>query len=284
MKHPSEPGISKAGGTIDQRDYLAAYLLGELPAEEELTLERDYFVDEAAYERLLVVEDELAFDFAEGRLTPERRAHFEKTIGAGERGRENVQFAQSLLDALRASERATFSSARYWAIAAAAALILMAASTWLAFRVTALNTQLAQVRAENAASQARLEAQLEATRSAPAPPTVEVAFLLTPGLSRNGDGPARLELSPDVATLRFELVPPPGTASETKPGDFAIVIRSSSGGQVWSHGAPLSGRTWIAQAPAKLFTTGAYEIAVRPLTSGEQAPDLATYSFRLIRK
>jgi anti-sigma factor RsiW len=284
MKHPSEPGISKAGGTIDQRDYLTAYLLGELPAEEELALERDYFVDDAAYERLLVVEDELAFDFAEGRLSPERRARFEKTIGAGERGRENVQFAQSLLAALRASERATALSARYWWIAAAAALILLAASAWLAFRVSALNTQLAQVRAESAASQARLESQLAATRNVPPPAAIEVAFLLTPGLSRSGDGPARLEVSPEVSTLRFELVPPPGAASETKRGDFAIVIRSASGGQVWSHGASLSGRTWIAQAPAKLFTTGAYEIALRQLTSGEQAPDLATYPFRLIRK
>ncbi|HEV8145679.1 MAG TPA: hypothetical protein VGP79_04835 [Bryobacteraceae bacterium] len=282
MKHPSEAGISKAGGPIDQRDYLVAYLLGEMPAEEELTLERDYFVDDAAYERLLVVEDELAFDFAEGRLSPERRAHFEKTIGASERGRESVQFAQSLLAALRASERAPVPT-RYWAIAAAAALILLAASAWLALRITALNTELTQVRAESAAAQARFESQLASTSNVP-PAAVEVAFLLTPGLSRSGNGPARLEISPEVATVRFELVPPPGAASETKPGDFAIVIRSATGGQVWSHSAPLSGRPWIAQAPAKLFASGAYEIAVRQLTSGEQAPDLATYSFRLIRK
>jgi anti-sigma factor RsiW len=280
MKHSPETGISSLRESIDQREHLVAYLLGELPPEEEISLEQEYFVDDAAYERVLMVEDELAYEFVEGRLSPERRLRFEKTVGASDRGRQNVAFAEALLVALRASQQSAARPFRYWAIAAAAVLILSAASVWLAFRVAGLNTQLAQLRTENAASQAKLETQLSAARSIPAPAPIETAFLLTPGLSRSADGPPRLELSTQAGIVRFELVAPPGASG----GDYVIVIRTASGGQVWSQTAPLSGRTWTLQAAAKLFSTGSYEIAARRLTSGEQAPDLTTYSFRMIRK
>jgi len=87
----AEAGISGLGGAIDEREHLVAYLLGEAPAEEQLRLEREYFVDDAAYERLLVVEDELAYDYLEGRLSPSRRLRFEGAIGATERGRLDRQ-------------------------------------------------------------------------------------------------------------------------------------------------------------------------------------------------
>jgi hypothetical protein len=265
------------GEVIDEREHLATYLLGELPDEEQLRLEREYLVNDTAYEQLLVVEDELAYDYLEGRLSPGRRLRFEQTIGATERGRKNLEFARALLDTLRASRTTAAGPARYWAAGIAAALALAVLPVWLAFHVAGLTAQLEKLRAETAASRARLESELSA-RNIPAP--VEVAFLLTPGRARSGDGTAELELSLQAETVRFELLLPPGAG----PGDYVITIHSASGRQVWSRSATVSGRSLIVPVPAKLFSGGDYQIAARRLTAGEQAPDLATYSFRLIRK
>jgi anti-sigma factor RsiW len=269
-------GISGLGGAIDEREHLVAYLLGEAPAEEQLRLEREYFADDAAYERLLVVEDELAYDYLEGRLSSSRRVRFEGAIGATERGRQNLDFARSLLAALRASRTAAPPPARYWAAGIAAAIALTVLPAWLAFHVASLSKQVETLRAETAASAARLGRELAAVRTAP----VEAAFLLTPGLARGGDGPTRLELSDQAEAIRFELVLPPGSTS----GDLVITISAATGGQVWSRTAASSGRVVIVQTPTKLLAGGDYEITARRLTAGEQSPDLAAYSFRLIRK
>jgi hypothetical protein len=108
----------------------------------------------------------------------------------------------------------------------------------------------------------------------------ETSFLLTPGMARSADGPARPELTAQADIVRFELVLPPGAAA----GDYGIGIRAAAGAEVWSRSATLSGRSLVATAPAKLFASGDYEAVGRRLTAGEQAPDLATYSFRLLRK
>ena len=214
----------------------------------------------------------------EGRLSSQRRSRYESTIGATERGRQNLEFARSLLAALKASRTAAARPARYWAAGIAAMLALAVLPAWLAFRVASVTAQLEKLRAESTASEARLRSELSAANRAPTP--VEAAFLLTPGMARSGDGPARLQLSAQADTIRFELVPPPGAAS----GDYVVTIRTPGGPGLWSRSTTLTGRVLIAQAPAKLFSGGAYEIALRRLTAGEQAPDLVTYSFRLLRK
>src|SRR5262249_48606215 len=109
---------------------------------------------------------------------------------------------------------------------------------------------------------------------------VETAFLLTPGRSRSEDGPARLELSSTADAIRFELALPPGAEA----GDFAVTISAADGGQIWSRIAGTSERTIVATVPANLFVTGDYRLAIRRLTSGEQAPNLAVYSFHFTRK
>src|SRR5215831_10631454 len=76
MKRPDETGISSSGGTVNEREHMAAYLLGELQPQEELILEQDYFSSDDRYEQLLAIEDELAYDYVEGRLSPARLRHF----------------------------------------------------------------------------------------------------------------------------------------------------------------------------------------------------------------
>jgi hypothetical protein len=276
VKHLRQSGISSIGGSIADREHLAAYLLGELPPEEQLRLEQEYFADDAAYEQLLAVEDELAYDCLQGRLSPERRARFETTIGATERGRRNLEFARALLEVLRSTRAAAPSPARYWVAGLAAAVITGVIPVWLAFRVASLTQESETLHA----TQARLEQRIAALRSVPAVAPLETAFLLAPGQARGGDGPARLQLSAEAGSVRFELVLPPGAAS----GDYVVSIRTSVGSEVWSGSATVAGRTLAVSLPAKLLGAGAYEVSLRRLTAGEQPSELATYSFRLTRK
>jgi hypothetical protein len=245
-----------------------------MSAEDQLNLERDYFVDDSAFERLLVVEDELVYDYLQGRLSPDRRMHFEATIGASERGRANLEFARALLSQLKSSPGAAAVPSRYWAMGIAAAVVLAVLPLWMGAR---LRNEMNQLRAESSATQARIEREFSSQRTARA--QVEAVFLLTPGQSRGANGPSRLELSGPVDELTLELVPPPSAT----PGDYVVTIRSASGNQVWSQSAPLSGHTWLVRASASLFTPGSYEVAVRRLAAGEQPADLATYFFRVTR-
>jgi hypothetical protein len=104
VRHAAETSVEilhyQWGGPIDDREKWTAYLLGELSAEEESTLELEYLCDDEVFERLVVVEDELAYDYVDGRLSVARRFLFERIIAATERGRRNVEFARYLLSAL----------------------------------------------------------------------------------------------------------------------------------------------------------------------------------------
>src|SRR5262245_60374715 len=96
-----------------ERDSMVRYLLGEMPEDEQIALERDYFTSDDAYEQVLIVEDDLAYEYVEGGLSPERRTRFEGTIGATERGRKNVAFARALLEVLKSSRKVYVIPTRY---------------------------------------------------------------------------------------------------------------------------------------------------------------------------
>jgi hypothetical protein len=265
--------------TILEREHLTAYLLGELHDEEQIALEQEYFSSDSAWDQLLAVEDELAYDYLQNKLTAPRRTRFEDTIARTERGRENLAFARSLLDELRYSkihgllkpEAARL--ARYWPIAAA--VVLAVSPFWVTSRFT---KDLERLRADNGALQARLERELANQHLAPVP--IEARFLLTPGQSRGADAPGELELPGKLDSVALELVAPPGFA----PGDYVLVIRGGSGNQVWSQSATLAGSPWTIHVPASVFSTGSYEVALRRLAAGEQPPVLATYYFRVTRR
>src|SRR5262249_7309742 len=149
-----------------------------------------------AYQQLLIIEDELAYDYLQGRLSSAQKLHFESTVALTERGGANLEFARLLLSALQSPQVAARTSRHWIPAAAAAALLLAAIPAWLAMRLSVLNGELEKLRAENAAASSRFERQLSAAQAAALAPPVEAAFLLTPGLARGGSTPARLELVP----------------------------------------------------------------------------------------
>src|SRR6185369_9139016 len=135
----------KLENAMEAREHLVAYLLGELPEEEQARVEQDFLSNDDTYEQLLVIEDELTYDYLEGRLSPPRRSLFESAIAATPRGRKNMEFAKALLDALRATPIHKAWTARYWTVAIAASLALMVLPAWLAIRIASMTSELSKL-------------------------------------------------------------------------------------------------------------------------------------------
>jgi hypothetical protein len=245
------------------REQLVAYLLGEMPEDAKIALEQAYFTSDESFAELVVVEDELAYDYAGNRLSQERRRRFEATIGATDRGHKNVELARAMLAAARTSQASQ--SKRNWGVGIAASVLLVIAGGWMASRLASLTREVAELRAE-------------ATKSPPVANPVEAAFLLTPGVSRSNGGPARLELRREADIVNFELLAPPGTPQ----GDYVVEIRANDA-VVSSLATRFMSPSFLVRVAAKLLTPGDYEVAVRRVSAGEQASDFATYSFALVR-
>ena len=62
----------------DNEKLLTRYLLGRLPEEQQLQVEGEFLSDDQRYNRLLALEDELFYDYAQNKLAPDEREQFEK--------------------------------------------------------------------------------------------------------------------------------------------------------------------------------------------------------------
>jgi hypothetical protein len=69
---------------------LTRYLLGNLPEEERIQVEGELLSDDQSYERILVLEDELFYDYALNKLSPGERKQFEKRFLSSEENRKRA--------------------------------------------------------------------------------------------------------------------------------------------------------------------------------------------------
>jgi hypothetical protein len=152
--------------TIDEK-LAIRFLLGDLSEESRLKLEERFFKEDRFYEQLLAIQEELADDYVQDKLSPVERAQFEKHFLRSPRRRERVEFAAAFSRALTGSPaRSIATPARrvpWWeslmvfirpqgirlaAAASAAALALMIGAAWLIVENRRLSGQVQQARAE----------------------------------------------------------------------------------------------------------------------------------------
>src|SRR5262247_2329359 len=91
-------------GEADNEKLLIRYLLGNLPEEQRLQIEGEFLSDDQRYERLLALENELFYDYAQNKLAPGEREQFEKRFLTSEQNRKRATIASAL--ALKMSESA----------------------------------------------------------------------------------------------------------------------------------------------------------------------------------
>jgi hypothetical protein len=147
------------------------YLLGELPEQEQIQLEEQYFGDDDWFEQLLASEEELIDDYVQGLLSQRERERFEKYFLTTPQRRERVEFAKTLqrYAAEEQKESAPAAAApspqpeRWWRSVlnfllaphpvlqpafAMAVVVLMLGSSWLFVQTMRLQDQLAQFEME----------------------------------------------------------------------------------------------------------------------------------------
>jgi hypothetical protein len=82
---------------------MTRYLLGQLSEEERARVEESFFKDDASFEQLSALEDDLIDDYVRGRLTGDLQNAVQRKLGSDSRWKERVGFARAL--AQRVSER-----------------------------------------------------------------------------------------------------------------------------------------------------------------------------------
>ncbi|MEN3332707.1 MAG: hypothetical protein V7641_2072 [Blastocatellia bacterium] len=76
---------------------LTAYLLGELSDAEQEEIEVRYFTDDALFEQLLDIEDDLIDRYARGQISASQRRRLERHFLKSPARRKRVRFAEALL-------------------------------------------------------------------------------------------------------------------------------------------------------------------------------------------
>jgi hypothetical protein len=153
----------------DEETLLTRYLLGELPEAEQLLVEERFFADDAYFEQLLALENELKYDYTRGGLTPSQRARFAERFLKTPQERRAAALAGAILDtaaevnvahsrpAAACEEQASWrrrllaffalqNQALQFSLAALA-LALLLGGAWLLFDSARLRGELAQLRA-----------------------------------------------------------------------------------------------------------------------------------------
>jgi hypothetical protein len=254
------------------------YLLGALPEEDAVRLEREFLADDAAYEDLVALEDDLFHDYARGGLTDGERVQFERRFLRESEGRRRLADARRVQAALQAPSarpgKAVQPSSAPW-LAAAAALLLASAAAWWAWAPDGPPIALGPTPGPAASPSPPAAVSPSPTRA----PVITV-LALVPGLTRGASGPRRALLPADASVLRLVLELPPGRP----PGPYRVVARSAEGAEVWSgEGAAASGDTVAVDVPASALAEGDYELVLSALSPGGARRDLADYAFGVLR-
>jgi anti-sigma factor RsiW len=285
----------------DQEKRIVQYLLGQLPEQDQTELEREYLADDALFDELLAIEDDLRDAYARGELSVEDRTAFEQTLLAAPQQKEKQEFAGSLLQRLSKSHVHSFSNPGMLArgrslfrtfieprrmvlipVVSLALVLLIAGSWWLGHR------RAQPVQSSNApgATQppARPEAPVGATSQSQGPETKTLALVLTPGSVRSTEGELNsLVIPADVTQVRLE------ARFKGEYQRYQAVIETPEGQRTWSQGNMAAdefagGKRVVLNLPSKLLLPNDYILTVHGLPASGNPETVAEYTFRVTKK
>lgn len=255
---------------------LRQYLLGQKPETDLSQVEERLMTDAAAYEELLIVEDELIDQYVRGQLSDTDRTSFETYFMRSPERREKLRFAKALNKyvALAADEQqapASESTAAshlagprrfsfwpfqspVWNYALTAALVVLVVGiSWLAVR----------------------------SWRTPAPSLGTVyAVTLAPGGPSRSDGDIQtISIPADTDTVRLQLMLPADQSTA-----YSVRILAGDGQMVWQDEslkpAEASGKKVLeVNVPANLLKRDTYRIRLR----APSLEEIASYTFRIAK-
>lgn len=222
-------------------EYLVRYLLGELSDGEAEQLDERGVTDEALARRLRLLEDDLVDRYARGETLDVPRDRFDRARAASPHLQEKVLFARALQSAVARNEPASLRSRPMTARSrlalqglAAAAVLLLAATGYLAFRNLQFRDGIDRLAAQRAAAErqsAELQQQLDQARAAASPQTSPdaAAFVLRPPRRGPGDDTTIISVPRGTEQVTLLLV----VEAETDTSFWAAVRAAGASRIVW---------------------------------------------------
>jgi hypothetical protein len=171
----------------DNEKLLTQYLLGNLPEGQQKRIEGEFLRDDQSYERLLALEDELFYGYAQNKLSAGEREQFEKRFLSSEGNRKRAILASSL--ARKLSEAAPVETAEkgaagrepqpFWRslksylvpqsaamrVSLAILAIVSGALIWLAVGIVKLRDEFNQFQAQRDVQEGQLRQQARQDRA-----------------------------------------------------------------------------------------------------------------------
>lgn len=162
---------------------MTQYLLGELPEDEKLNLEEQFFTRDDSFKQLLALEDELRYDYAQGGLTSQQRRQFEQRFLTLPGGPQRVAVAKAVLDtvaemepvkapvrAVVAEEKPSFFQSLMALFGlqnltmqfamTAASIVLLFGGAWLLYQTVKLRSQVQQLEVARVEQEQQLTQQV----------------------------------------------------------------------------------------------------------------------------
>jgi len=259
-----------------KQDILERYLLGDISEEERSEIEQAYFADDAFFEQLIDVRNDLVDAYARGMLSAEDRKRFEERLLTTESGSDRVGFARALQQKIAARSARKTGDSRFFAIAASLLIVVIAAG-WM------MLTLKGRPQPPIAKSQPKVTPQQQTTSSVPVPvPNPLIAtVLLTPGGTRESEAAPPLVLRPAPQFVRVELV-----LEDDRYDSYAAELQDVEGRALW-RGEPLqavkgpSGKTVAVSVPAKLLPPGDYIVVLQGIRAGKSS-EINNYTFTVV--
>jgi hypothetical protein len=246
---------------------LRRYLLGQLTPEALGDVEARLFSDDRIFwERLCLIEDELADDYAWGRLEGESQTAFEQHFLCSDERRAKVEFARALkvyVDARQTTASSFWQWLRVpvaapgWAVAVAAVLLL-AVVPGVAWRIA----------------------------SSKAPQYVAGAWL-SPGQVRDiGQQLPHVEIGAGCQLVRLPLEVASGRFASYSATLFETTDRET---EVWAQhrlvASAVDGKQAVVLTlPCDLLRESDYAVRLQGVSPGQAPEELGRYSFRVLRQ
>jgi type II secretory pathway pseudopilin PulG len=283
---------------------LRRYLLGQTSEEEQLMLEQRLLSDQEYFDQLLRSEEELTDEYARNEMVGHDRKRFEEYFLSSPERREGVAFAQALnryLSKHKQQVPATPGLFSRWPVsmqvALMAAMVILVAALGLMLR---MNMQLRKQAEQDRSQRAQVEQQAmiltrQTDQQREQLKQMEeelhrqgdsdlVSLVLSPGLSRDGNPTATLNLASGIHRVQFDLKIEDGSYRR-----YHAELQTVEGTIVWSQDNLQAHRTGQHQAvemilPAALLTRSDYLIMLTGITPTGTSDKIGTYYFNVIKK
>lgn len=205
--------------TNDPTQDIVRYLLGELPERDRRGFEERYFADDALFESVCAVEDELIASYLRGELRFWKRRKFRREYLADPRRRRRLEFVANLLDVSRRPSltperfRGTISSwPKAFPVLAALVLVTCVGWAWAVFRERQAENETAQLRT-----------------AVPTRLNQVFSIVLAPGQLRGSRGPQPWRIPRGTEQVRVQLKIPAGGPER----GYRARIQTPDGDEVW---------------------------------------------------